>query len=623
MIQSGIRGSVVQGYFNAGFPSRLAGQNPPAIGASRAVDRLLLRNPVTSHPPQSPSVGRGPGALQPSLHQVGIKPNNVTRRFQTHTPVLQHGANRSAVELPQSMGQFGSGNGQPLPATVQQNMEAVFGVDFSDVQIHVGTQASSIGALAFTHGARLYFAPGQYDPFTRRGQQLLGHELAHVVQQRSGRATNPFGSGIALIHDPMLEAEAERMGLRAANYQPPMQARMAVQAKLSGSKPAGALQSMSPPSQRGIIQRVGVNLQSYDPVVKKLIAYSKNTLGITDPVFSSLEAAARTVKRTENLYLYGHGGNSSIDLEEHDLFARINMQNLANDIAENINFPKDYVGSIYLIGCKTISLVSALKTGLKLRTGLNIKVRGTTELLQTTKTGGMVVRDQTKDSVTIKSRESNDMQRHFYDTLRQLRNMRRDAIETLRNPVNLKAGIIKILEQEEFIDATLKTVDEALEKLAGASTPTLLGRKEGLETVQEAFQDAKKIRNDLKEKMKEFFALDKEMEEEDRKNRHRSIANGLRSLLIPNKNEINDTILVWGIVVNSFDDPDVLKSTPFTLDTMWPKRRKRKKTTGSSNRVSLGELSTKMNIFEFLDPDRIESATIKATKIAKSLKKVF
>jgi hypothetical protein len=41
-------------------------------------------------------------------------------------------------------------------------MEAALGANFSDVRVHVGPEASAIGALAFTWGADLHFAPGQY-----------------------------------------------------------------------------------------------------------------------------------------------------------------------------------------------------------------------------------------------------------------------------------------------------------------------------------------------------------------------------------------------------------------------------------------------------------------------------
>ena len=91
----------------------------------------------------------------------------------------------------------------------------------------MGQEAQSIGALAFTHGTDLYFAPGQYNPQSSQGQQLLGHELTHVLQQRAGQVRNPLGSGVAVVQDPALEAEAERMGQGAASAPSPIQAKPA------------------------------------------------------------------------------------------------------------------------------------------------------------------------------------------------------------------------------------------------------------------------------------------------------------------------------------------------------------------------------------------------------------
>jgi len=106
--------------------------------------------------------------------------------------------------------------GWPLPRDVQAKMEAALGANFSDVRVHVGPEASAIGAIAFTWGSELHFAPGQYNPHTPHGQFLLGHELAHVVQQRAGRVANPFGSGVAVVQDHALEAEADRLGRMAS-----------------------------------------------------------------------------------------------------------------------------------------------------------------------------------------------------------------------------------------------------------------------------------------------------------------------------------------------------------------------------------------------------------------------
>lgn len=156
-----------------------------------------------------------------SPHPSFSRSSVVQGRFQhgrpTHagTGVFQARLAGGAFPLPSSFS-LGSAPGQPLPPAVQRKMEEVFATRFDDVRVHVGPQAAAIGALAFTTGSSLYFSPGQYDPHSAHGQRLLGHELTHVVQQRAGRVRNPFGGGLAVVQDPGLEAEAERMGLRAA-----------------------------------------------------------------------------------------------------------------------------------------------------------------------------------------------------------------------------------------------------------------------------------------------------------------------------------------------------------------------------------------------------------------------
>jgi len=77
--------------------------------------------------------------------------------------------------------------GQPIPPSLRHNMEAAFGQDFSAVRVHQGHEATILGAVSFTHGDDIHFAPGRYDPSSPRGQELIGHELTHVVQQRQGR----------------------------------------------------------------------------------------------------------------------------------------------------------------------------------------------------------------------------------------------------------------------------------------------------------------------------------------------------------------------------------------------------------------------------------------------------
>ncbi|WP_218103826.1 DUF4157 domain-containing protein, partial [Paenibacillus hemerocallicola] len=82
------------------------------------------------------------------------------------------------------------GNGSQMDTHVQAKMESAFDTGFEDVNIHTDGKADqmaqSIGASAFTTGSDIFFRQGQYNPGSRQGQELLGHELTHVVQQRGG-----------------------------------------------------------------------------------------------------------------------------------------------------------------------------------------------------------------------------------------------------------------------------------------------------------------------------------------------------------------------------------------------------------------------------------------------------
>jgi GNAT superfamily N-acetyltransferase len=183
--------------------------------------------------------------------------------------------------------------GWPLPRDVQQKMERSLGASFSDVRIHVGPEAASIGAIAFTWGSDIHFAPGQYNPHTPHGQFLLGHELTHVVQQRAGRVSNPFGSGVAVVQDHALEAEADRSGRMAAASKPAIALHSALPASVP-NPPAGApvisrkptpapLYALRPPAPAGSgweIQAAAAG--GVDPAGSVLLTPSANGVYISD-----------------------------------------------------------------------------------------------------------------------------------------------------------------------------------------------------------------------------------------------------------------------------------------------------------------------------------------------------
>ena len=103
-----------------------------------------------------------------------------------------------------------------LPYLLCKKLEAFFSADLSDVKLHVGSQAEQLNASAFTIGTDIYFAPEFCRFDTREGLFLLGHELAHVLQQRMIRLP-PTRAELALVHDAELEWEADVIGALVAN----------------------------------------------------------------------------------------------------------------------------------------------------------------------------------------------------------------------------------------------------------------------------------------------------------------------------------------------------------------------------------------------------------------------
>jgi Domain of unknown function (DUF4157) len=105
--------------------------------------------------------------------------------------------------------------GQALPADTRHDMEAAFGRDFGEVQIHAGPEvdqaAAGLQAAAFTIGDGIYIPsllPGFDDPF---GKQVLAEELAHVAQGAGA-------AGLERVTDPgeTVEREAQAAGRLAA-----------------------------------------------------------------------------------------------------------------------------------------------------------------------------------------------------------------------------------------------------------------------------------------------------------------------------------------------------------------------------------------------------------------------
>ncbi len=105
------------------------------------------------------------------------------------------------------------GSGSALDTTVADSMSQHMDYDFSGVNVHTDSSADrlsrSIGAKAFTTGSDIFFKSGEYSPGSSTGQNLLAHELTHVVQQ-GGQAPSGGQLTVGPAHDSY-ESEADSM----------------------------------------------------------------------------------------------------------------------------------------------------------------------------------------------------------------------------------------------------------------------------------------------------------------------------------------------------------------------------------------------------------------------------
>lgn len=103
--------------------------------------------------------------------------------------------------------------GAPLPGEAQARFESSLGADLSGVRVHTGASSASaaadLGARAFTTGQDIHFGAGEFRPDDPFGMHLLGHEVAHTVQQGAGGGGAQTKLEVSEPGDA-LEVEADR-----------------------------------------------------------------------------------------------------------------------------------------------------------------------------------------------------------------------------------------------------------------------------------------------------------------------------------------------------------------------------------------------------------------------------
>ena len=116
-------------------------------------------------------------------------------------PVQEAAPSRSEL-----LHQSAAGAPQPMSPQLREKFEPGFGADFSNIRISRGHIPEELGVQAVAQGTDILLDESA-------GMDVLGHELAHVVQQAQGRVEG----GFPVVENAALEREADVMGQRVAS----------------------------------------------------------------------------------------------------------------------------------------------------------------------------------------------------------------------------------------------------------------------------------------------------------------------------------------------------------------------------------------------------------------------
>ncbi|HJA36763.1 MAG TPA: DUF4157 domain-containing protein [Firmicutes bacterium] len=100
----------------------------------------------------------------------------------------------------------GAGAPQPMSPQLREKFEPGFCADFTNIRISRGHIPEEMGVQAVAQGTDILLDESA-------GMDVLGHELAHVVQQAQGRVEG----GFPVVENASLEQEADVMGARVAS----------------------------------------------------------------------------------------------------------------------------------------------------------------------------------------------------------------------------------------------------------------------------------------------------------------------------------------------------------------------------------------------------------------------
>ena len=159
-------------------------------------------------------------AAEPEEEALQAKPGIQQQAIAEEEPLQQQplqrkGGGAIAAPMPVESTIAGArGQGQGLDNATRGKMEGAFGTDFSSVRVHTDERADglnrSLQSRAFATGQDIFFKRGEFNPGSRGGQELLAHELTHVVQQSSMKSKR--GSPSKLLLSPSSRSVQRKPG---------------------------------------------------------------------------------------------------------------------------------------------------------------------------------------------------------------------------------------------------------------------------------------------------------------------------------------------------------------------------------------------------------------------------
>ena len=219
-------------------------------------DRRLPSGDDTAGPRATPAPGRT--TLTQHLPPRGARPPAAAPSTEGSPP-------RAPTEDPFGL-HLAPSSGRPLPEELRERFEASLGTPLADVRLHTddasAQAARRLGAVAFATGTDVHFGAGQYDPARARGQHVLAHEVAHVVQQRGAPAVQA-----KRVSEPGdgLEAEADAAADAMVAGRPTTVAAGRAAAtifRIVDPATAGALVALIDGGDRAALQRIMIALET-------------------------------------------------------------------------------------------------------------------------------------------------------------------------------------------------------------------------------------------------------------------------------------------------------------------------------------------------------------------------